>query len=314
LIRRHLAFCIVIALVLTVGLTAYAEYTRSARARRVIGAYESPGSLFSSNYLIPGESINNRRTIYVSSVDSPLTGTLTVCNYPQGNPTKFYGRAISYTLQWRLVTVTDDEVVPYAGASLPGAAVQYGGNDANGTYTLAGGISAKDSFSLSFDSGMLSAEEPVYLEITATPDDGYADLPEKITGLFDVAVKSPRTAVAWQGYFGDDTGTLPPDYDGFNYVITGSGAGTCTLRWDGTKIAPSALFLQVDLAGTTVQTGGDGWSYVEFSVDSDVLDRYDLQFYRVPDSTWAGVSWADLAAYTALEFTAAEEAAEGAEP
>lgn len=310
--RRLYTLFTVVAVLVALGISAYAEYTRSSRAKRVIGAYESVGSLFSSNYLLTEINANNRRTVYVGSAESiPVTQVaVTICNYAQGNPGKFYSRNIQYTFTWDLVTISNSSTVSYSppegkftGISVKRAKRGDGENDTvlskNVAYTfsLNGSASSRDTFLIRFDRDMLDPElpTPVYLQLTATPTPAanYADL-KPLFVLLDVSERSPRTTPGWIGSWSDSSD--PSDLDGLNYAITGTGKGTCTLKWNSTLLTLSDYSRQIVLNAATapaVDPEKSGWMYVSFSVGSDNLDRYDIQFYPASKGAWTGATQED---------------------
>ena len=66
--RNHFYMTVAAVLILITvfgGVIAFAEYTKSSSAKRVVAPYESTGVLFSSNYLAAGSL--NRRYIYTIS-------------------------------------------------------------------------------------------------------------------------------------------------------------------------------------------------------------------------------------------------------
>ena len=118
----------------------------------------------------------------------------------------------------------------------------------------------------------------LYLELIATPN---VDLP-RLCGVIKADRRSQGANNRWQGEFTDDTASSPGTYDGFNYRISGVGSGSFTIRWDGTKVALSALSLiQLTSIDGAVQDGNS----ITFPVNSDEVNRYDLQFYKINITT-----------------------------
>lgn len=96
--RNIIIICIAAAL-LAAGTVALAEFTRSSRAKRVAVTAGSVGMMFSSNYLGIGDIAQNKNIVFSSSSEGGVSTVVTVCNYPQGNPTRYYDRAINYVLR-----------------------------------------------------------------------------------------------------------------------------------------------------------------------------------------------------------------------
>ena len=81
----------------------YGAYTNSQRAQRTIAAYDSGGDRFSSNYLNPGNSRDNVRTLFVTDPSIRPTAVVTVCNYQQGKQTRPNDQEIEYDVTVQLV-------------------------------------------------------------------------------------------------------------------------------------------------------------------------------------------------------------------
>ena len=88
------------------AIVAFAVYTKSSRAKRVISAYGDEGMMFSSNYLnlMPEEANQfNYRALFASSEENGCEANVTVCNYSQKNKGSHYEKDIDYTLFGRLM-------------------------------------------------------------------------------------------------------------------------------------------------------------------------------------------------------------------
>ena len=100
-------FLIVIVFIISIAVSA--EYTKSYRAKRVISATASNGILFSSNYLKEDSGELNFATIYINLAEAQdltvdyFNTVITIANYAQGNPTRYYRREINYTLTTSIV-------------------------------------------------------------------------------------------------------------------------------------------------------------------------------------------------------------------
>ncbi|MBO4216457.1 MAG: hypothetical protein J5940_00780 [Clostridia bacterium] len=321
--RNHFYMTVAAVLILITvfgGVIAFAEYTKSSSAKRVVAPYESTGVLFSSNYLAAGSL--NRRYIYTVG-DSAAASIITVCNYAQGNQSIVYDTDIGYTLHARLVVpggggitaaangdITDDEgyvasptdyvrtvtlTYRYTDSSgLPQTYEQVLGKRGGGNVitlscdfagkTLAAGVASTHEYEITFSQGF-DKGDGLEIEIWTELDNSYSGISD-LEGVFIEFVSTGETRLDWTGMFEDggavsSSGTPSPlAYDGFNYVITGSGVGTIRLSWDPSKLTPS---LQFSVRQISVSSSGvsDGREWLEFQVDSSVQDRYDLQFYRV---------------------------------
>lgn len=314
-IRKELIIAVIalaVVAVLISGTALLAEYIKSSRAKRVIASYGDEGSLFSSNYLVMNSnpSLNvYKRLFYTVNEGLPVDGSVTVCNYAQGNPTKLYESDIEYVLTAKLVTLSEsagvyvktDAIAADVGAH--SVTIRYKNaspvtlNSSNLSHvysssTLDHRTSATDICDLEFDSGFKDAGN-LCLYLCATPSGSQAGV-HTLDAVFSVALNAGEVRNVWEGEFNEKTNIgvpAQPYYDGFNYMISGTGKGDCTLIWNNEKLQISQIFLN---AMSLTPTVSGNQSSVTFAVDSDVINRYDLQFYYA-DETVVFSSWSELA-------------------
>ena len=291
-----------IALVMALLVTAtgvYAAYTNSRHAQRTIAAYDATGDRFSSNDLGRSAARYNQKTMYTADPSHDPSTVVTVCNYERGKQTRPSDQAITYTLSARLVKydaldaalyvpvdaayMTANSLGGYTVTIRKGAtAITLGGAALSGSFaaaTLPGGEAQADAYTVTFDADFAVDQPNLYLELTATPTN---DALPTLSGIFRADMRLEGATNDWTGAFHDDTAYAPAQYDGFNYRIEGVGNGTCTLRWDDTKVALS----YVSLAQLTAITGAVATANsVTFAVNSDEVGLYDLQFYKVNITT-----------------------------
>ena len=292
------------ALISAVGV--YAAYTNSRHAQRTIATYESLEETFSSNDLGKGYAKDNVKTVYTKDDEHDPSAVVTICNYERGNQTHYSEQNVTYTLSARLVKYDPGVAERYVAVdaayisanSLTGytvtiskglTSVTLGGatlstNAFGGT--LAGGAAHTDAYTIVFDVDFATEQPNLYLEMTAVP--GSEDLPT-LHGVFKADLRFEGATNAWTGEFTDATTNTPAEYDGFNYLVSGVGSGTCTLTWDDTKVALSYLSASQLMAITgATQTSNS----ITFDVDSDEVSRYDLQFYKVDitTETWTNMN------------------------
>ena len=330
--RQHrivIAAAVVIFTIATVvSIFVLAEYIKSSRTKRVLAALGNTGSIFSSNYLVmnTNTAVNvYRRIIYTEAAGQPASGNVTVCNYAQSSYTRHYETDIPYTLTARLVVLSESGgryVKTNATAGDVGAhsviVTLMGGatitlNAANLSHTFSGNVldhrlSDTDVFSIEFDSDFINAGS-LCLYMCASPDTTQAGV-HTLDAVFNAALGAADARNTWEGEFNERTGTGVPQqpyYDGFNYVITGSGRGTCRIAWDNRKLQISQVFLNEQ--GLTPTVSGNK-TYVDLAVDSDIVNRYDFQFYYA-DDTVTFANWAELTGsggsdgYVTLTYTEA---------
>lgn len=285
-----------------------AAFTSSLHAQRTIAAYDTAGIRFSSNYLLRGDSKDNVRTVYTTNAAVSPTAIMTICNYQQGKQTMPNPDPVTYTVTARLVRYDANESDLYVpvdasymsaqGYTAYAVTIDDGVNtvtlnsshlsDATLGSLMTAGTAQSDPYLISFSPHFAANDPNLYLEVIVTPVGGA--LPA-LQGIFAPALRAEGASNHWDGAFRDDTETAPAGYDGFNYLITGTGAGTATVTWDGTMLALSDVSLEMlmDIAGAS-RSGNS----IIFPVDADVESRYDLQFYKVSGSNYAGVTWTNM--------------------
>ena len=317
----------VIVLSLLSGVVSYAEFTKSNRAKRVIASVEAEGALFSSNFMLYTEGDNtvhsNPKTLYTGNAAQDVVTTVTICNYAQGNPAKVYDTDITYTLTAKLVYVENGTKRLATAAEIGDLSVTLnykGGADVVldsttishvfAASTLSHNSSSTDTCHLDFSPGFNSEDCKIRLYLIAVPTTARGDI-SMIDATFGTAVSHERQSISWEGYFNEAgardaaDASLPTAFDGFRYVITGTGEGTIRLSWKHALVHPNSLFLN-EIKATVpeyaesdlsqfVKHSGD-WDYIEFPVNSNTVNRYDTQFYYADGVLAAGTlaAWNDV--------------------
>lgn len=269
---------------------AFAEFTKSSRAKRVIAAYESGGLQFSSNYLMPGSEAP--KTIYMT--DATASGAafnVTVCNYPQKNPMSVYEQDIHYVIEAEVVDVSGGSPVRVTDSAIyPDIRFidmnnKIAGGFAYTSDTLTGGVRDSDEYKVYLPIEMTNYPY-LYLRVTATPDHNLQGL-QPLSLMFNIAQATQRVALVWEIEATDDTNQDVNEFSGFNYRVYGTGRGTVTLNWPDDKLIISEVFERV------VSSTASGGS-ITFEVDADNRNSYDIQFY--PIGKGAVTSWDEIEA------------------
>ncbi len=330
--KRHFIIMIsiicLLILIMTSGIISIAVFTKSTRTKRVLAPYGDDGMLFSSNYL--GEKIDNqinKRLLYASSDEQGVTIGVTVCNFAQKNHTKVYELPISYSLKAKLVMVngltvtTINDASTYADA-LDGKTVtiSFGNSETTtlsasnlsytfSSHTLSNDVATSDYYTLSFSTAFNNDNSGISLYLEADPGSDYPNI-RPLDGVFNAKVGSDEAQINWKGYYSDQgalgvTASTPAMYDGYNYTIEGTGVGTVKFSWNTTKLSPNMLFIVKDIDATIQTETKDGvtWNYIEFSVDSGVINRYDIQLYKADATDFSSATWNDLRSYVTITFT-----------
>ena len=306
--RIVLSFVLAFVLTIGIGVGVYAAYTHSLHAQRTIAPYEL-GIRFSSNYLLKGASKDNIKIVYTTDISENgvnPAAIVTVCNYAQGKQTQPNGNKVTYTMTIKLVKETNNGFVDAVASDLPDntynislrkgdVTKNFNKNNLSDSFTsqeLPAKTATADVYELIFTKNFVTLSPKIYLEIIVTPTD--SSLPT-LTGLFKADVRVEGENNSWQGSFSDDQTNLnPSDYDGYNYVVTGFGTGTVTLSWDHTKLEMNNLSIQEILAISGATYSEDNaTSTLVFSVDSNEVNRYEIQFYKIDIDT--NVTWTSMA-------------------
>lgn len=312
-------------LVLSTIYVVYAAYNGTAEVKRVVSTQASSSTVFSSNYMEPFSSnnfsIKNLRTTNASN----FICTITVCNYDQLDPTSPAQGEIVYKFTAELVeydstsnTYKQVTTVKMNGSSRKTFYVQKTTDEnqeinyddqhdinapGNFSYTyqsesLTGGTSVKDTFEICFDASEVAKDRPeLFIKVTAEPTQESIQLNSGITSLSSIISVSQGRLVE-TGWHGNLQESSDKDYDGYNLVIEGSGAGTIEILWDNNKFAINPAFVTLYggtggiLTGESDVAGRNGWKKMTLSVDSMRSNRYVVQFYKKEKTVYTGTDFA----------------------
>lgn len=342
-LRKHWTRAWLIAILLMSGgiCVTYAVYTEVSSVKRVVSTQAAPVEMFSSNCMRP--DISSRR---LSSAEYSVT----VCNFDQDKPTIYNPSTISYTLHAELqvkqgdnytnmatylntldqsnaeqLALYNDYITKAANYHIckteddnPETTVSESESDftiANGfsvTLTadsLAAQHSSVDKYKVKIDPDSINATNTdIYVHVWAVPTEP-ANLSTIATRLYGTAIS--ESAATWSGSFNEQNCDTV-DYDFYNYIITGSGAGTVDILWDPEKFEINQFFFNTSLSGVnfvggsspTTITDSDtkygngkdngkyvGWSKVTIRVDSMTKNRYELQLYKTKSDSLSGVTY-----------------------
>ena len=346
-LRKHWTRVWLIAILLMSGgvYVTYAIYTEVSSVKRVVSTQASPVEMFSSNCMRP--DISSRR---LSSAEYSIT----VCNFDQDKPTIYNPATISYTLHAELQVKQGDNYINMATylstldqtnaeqkakyeSYMEKAAKYYiykteddnpetsvtvskkpfvvddGVVSVNlNADTLAAQHSSVDKYKVEIDSSAVNdPNTDIFVHVWADPTEP-VNLSTIETRLYGAALS--ESAATWSGSFNEQNCDTV-DYDFYNYIITGSGAGTVDILWDPKKFEINQFFFNTSLSGVNFVGGVDGssptaitdsdtkygngkdngkyvgWSKVTISVDSMTKNRYELQLYKTQSSSLSGVTY-----------------------
>ena len=306
-----------------IGTGVYAAYVNFNSVKRVVSTGERDQVLFSSNYLYPvnqDETSYSLRRISPSSVQNTegsevvngYTFTVQICNYAYGNQFTVNPNTIVYDFV-AAVTMADgsalkpavtqncyfqeqdklSDVVPriYFVKKEENATV---GEAILETRELTGGSPQKHNYTFFVPADL---KDEIKIQVVARPQTScYAYTNNQKLAVVVTMAKLSATN-SWTGKFSDEQSVAPSAYDGWNYEISGNGKGTITLTWDTEVLQISPWFLQ-DVEMNSINTGS-----CSFSVGADNQpDAYQLQFYKIRESSGEGEDWFTFSQHVTVSF------------
>ena len=334
-LRKHwLSAWLVVALLACSSLFAYAAFTRINIVKRVVSTDAGVGARFSSDSMDNTTSgMTTRKSFSSQSEDANVE--VNVFNYPYPKASLYRNVVTEYDVVARIGTHDGTTFTALSGEALTGLSnayyINYNGgtnylfNASSGTVSfedcsIAAGKVDPDIFNVHFDNSELGDTPPGYcVEMIATPKD--TSLPV-LKGYISVRyVKQAESG--WTGTLDELSGTRI--YDGYNYILEGSGSGKITFHWNPTYVTINKQFLQNPentyyINGSNV-TGDSNLSLTEDSfttdattgmksltlvVDSQKKNRYVVQFYKT-DSNNVSYDYSNAAIKNYLPDTASSD-------
>ena len=142
----------------------------------------------------------------------------------------------------------------------------------------------ENKYLIRFPKSMRTSTNKIYVRLTASPTPSLSSYKgiKKLSGVLSVTESKEKLSQGWSYGFNDSEGNS--DYDGFNYVISGNGTATITLKWRDDKFEINPYFLSSNIATipgavTSSTVGGITWKSITINANSEVINRYDIQFY-----------------------------------
>lgn len=333
---------VVIVVLLLLLPVSYAAYTSVTSARRVVSTAGGADVLFSSNYLptllqeemegnSKGEKYKNIPISYqVNSTNTTQAVYVSVCNYAQGYPTEWSDQDITYHIKFTLVDRENHETIEQNKTYTDKSGKEVSGSEIlKKEFKVSKGIvsstSGTVSIPITYDGQKLEATGTVSQNMyTVFLDTTYADIVgvkiEVLTennspaysgyglgGVLYLNGYETEATTGWSGEIQEGSGTnskKSTEYTGFNYEVSGSGAGTVQVTWDKDQFAISKIFL-ADMEQYLVKDDSNNGS-ISFKVgEADQGDRFFIQFYRVGQPK-QDVSWDNLKEKFDCKFTSSE--------
>lgn len=287
---------LIVAAISLATVTSYAIYTRITIAKRVVSTQAGANSLFSSDHMnstvlkvVEPVSDNSR------DVDIPVN----IFNYSYPKESVYRGDITEYDITATIgILGSNDSFTALTGEDLTGlSGLNYRiihnenndtfvfGNGGSASHTffgcsIAGGSAKNDLFTLTFDKNEVGNTPKGYcIKLVAVPYNG--DLPT-LTGLVMVRF-SKRASTGWTGTLEEIDASIEDDYDAYNYYLEGNGKGKLTFRWNSKYVRINPRFYtnsNYSFDGSITDIGDD-MLQLTIQVDSSVINRYEIQFFKV---------------------------------
>ena len=158
----------------------------------------------------------------------------------------------------------------------------------------------ENKFLIRFPKAMRTSTDKIYVKLTASPTPSLSDYKgiKNLGGYLSVTESKEKLSQGWSYGFHDSEGNS--DYDGFNYVISGNGTATITLKWRDDKFEINPYFLSGNSATIDAPTSstveGITWKSITIHANSAAKNRYDIQFY-MKDAEHDAYSWSNVKNY-----------------
>lgn len=329
IIKYPVTVWMIVSLLILSSIYAFAAYNGTAIVKRVVSTQASSSSSFSSNYMEVYSSniaVKNLRT----TNEGNFICTVTVCNYDQLDPTSPAKALINYTFTAELVKynestgayervttvqeednmaktfyvqkVMDDNQAITSDSQHSLNSVNSEDSEKSFSYTypsesLEGGSTLRDTYNICFDAAEVAEDIPrLYIRVSAIPTEESQTLNGSgVSNLASViSISQGRTVeTGWHGSLQETM--ITTDYDGYNLIIEGSGAGSIDILWDSSKFTMNPVFVSQyggtggKLTGESAVSGKPGWVMRTLTVDSATGDnRYVVQFYKKVSGTYTG--------------------------
>lgn len=312
---------IVVSFSLSVIMASAAFLDSNTNMKRVIVATAQNGKMFSSDWLYENGIANNssRRQQFAALTQAQIDEggtydvTVHIFNFDVDNPKKHYDAPITYDLYAKLV-YADGSVVSSSDLGTKTVTIEYGENSSlvlssshtSDTTTITNeelvpnsnaAVTSQNTYVLKFSGNWnLDTDSNIYVQLEAkrTGDSAtYKDITD-LGGKIGISRSESGASVGWDGKL-SEAGT-PSSYDGYNFVLTGSGEAVIEFEWDTSNISVNKYFYDSDLRNIafdfgevnyTEPSGDSTWAKLEIHANSGLertdnkyRNRYEFQLYK----------------------------------
>lgn len=306
--KNWITVWLVVAALSLTTILSYAAYTRVNVVKRVISTGAGVGDRFSSDVMSAAVTVT-RKGFDDDSVPPFVTGK--VFNYPYPKASLYRSTVTDYKVTATIGTYINNEFTALSGDALTSLDAAYEikykstgtpqkFKDNGGTIELncsmAAGKVDPDEIYMYFAKAEISNDDEhpapgYYIQLIAEPDD--KELPV-LTGYVSVRYQEVAST-GWSGSLEPLDSSL--SYDGYNYILEGTGTGRITFRYNPTYVTINKYFLQnsenIFYINSNNTHGGNSITEDSFTtnettrmksitmvVDSEEKNRYVIQFYK----------------------------------
>lgn len=319
---RWLLVWIVIASLIICSITSFAVYENSnSIMRRVIVTSDGKSTGFTSNLLEVEVSSGSyiHRTLYRSvSENRKYHAEVIIRNHEPDYPDFPYESDINYNLHVYITDINGNEISDLTG---------FGGNDGkiikitdeesnsltlplngsasgnlnNQTIHYEKGKPGDLKYDLEFENWDLENDREycvkLIAELVRNQGNSYAELAD-IGCIVGLKKNQEHEQNGWDAYLNESQETITNTIDGYNLVLTGSGASDITIKWDTAKISLNEFFrgtesvfdlksgevVFMDAPHNTNSSNSDTWATLIVHADAndsarDYRNYYNIQVY-----------------------------------
>lgn len=297
--KRLTVIYFALAAILAAITVSFAAYTSLSSAKRVV-TVKGTEQFFTSDVLLEYQNKSGIQTRVISFGEEDKAFSVTVCNYLQGDKTKYDTKNIPYTFQAELVDVDGKPVTDravYSKLSVNGTKMSSNPVTIS-SQVLTGGKAQDKTYTFRLEPEILNYR----IKITATTTRSeYRSLGRVI------AFTTNTTATNWSGSFMEAEKTA---VDGkkelgiINYKISGQTEEDCVLSWDPSRVEIDQWCLKKMTSDEPI-TNGTMKSVKLHLGAPDKPKQYILTFYRTYAEQDLTESWDNISKY--IQFKNSEK-------
>ena len=297
----------VLAAILAVITVSFAAYTSMGSAKRVV-TVKGTEQFFTSDVLQEYQNEAEIQTRVISFGEEEKVFSVTVCNYLQGDVTKYDTKNIPYTFTAELLdadgkTVTESNV--YSKLSVNGNYMTSNPAELS-NQVLTGGTTQCKNYIFALDSEILNYRIKIKAMTTRSE---YKPLGRVI------AFTTNATATNWSGSFMEAEKTAVKgnkELGIINYKISGQTEEDCILSWDSSKVEIDQWCLEkMTSQKPAMNVDGTIKSVTLHLGAADEPKQYLITFYRTYAERDLTESWDDVSKYISFQNSKKQEGSAG---